>query len=285
MGYPELPLALKTMLADEQVRTHHHLWHFVRNPGSWNSLPDRERAQLESEQWKAPRFERDSGAGIDFLGMHRHMIAMVNSTLAGLGDASWPDVKGWDPIPWSASDQDWPVPEWPTAKPLWATEEQWIEFTRIATEARSASRVAEMQALYGRLREPARMKEFTLDRLGSFLEWTIHGWMHIRWSGASYTDLFSSDVINDWLFIPWSSHVNKHFWKLHGWIDAQVGKWEEATGHQADLTSAWTGPTEPMPGDHGFHKADTKFLTIIPPIQSTPIPMRIDDDIIKEFLR
>ena len=283
MGYPDLPSAVKTLLADEEVRTHHHLWHFVRNRSGWDNLSDANRAQLEAEHWKAPRFENEPGSGIDFLGMHRHMIEMANSALLASADPNWPSVIGWDPIPWPNNHSDWPVPEWQKSAPTWASDKQWKEYTNTATQERTPARIQEMQRVSEQLDNSARLKGMTLDQLGTAIEWSIHGWMHIRWSGKPKNDAFSSDISNDWLFLPWSSHVNKHFWKLHGWIDNRIGKWETATGEQADLTGAWAGPAGAV--HHEFHKADTKLLSLIPPRQTTPLPMQIKQDVIENILR
>ena len=68
--------------------------------------------------------------------------------------------------------------------------------------------------------------------------------MHVRWSGSPPNDPNSADVNNDWLFSAWSSHVNKTFWKLHGWIDDRIGDWENATGQMADFSKAWIGPDD-----------------------------------------
>ena len=130
MSYPDLPLMVKTMLASEQHRTHHHLWHLVRNRESWENLPEDARAQLTGQGWAAPRFEEDQGSGEDFLGMHREMIHMVNNALSNAGDGNWLSVTGWNPIPWDSSDPDWPVPEWQDSPPDWATQEQWDRFRK-----------------------------------------------------------------------------------------------------------------------------------------------------------
>lgn len=73
------------------------------------------------------------------------MIEMTNQAMQSAGDASWPSVGGWDPIPWADVDPDWPVPEWQAEPPAWATEAQWASFTAIAEQMRSAQRVAEME--------------------------------------------------------------------------------------------------------------------------------------------
>lgn len=34
----------------------------------------------------------------------------------------------------------------------------------------------------------------------------------------------------DWLGIPYSSHVNPYFWRLHGYVDDRVNGWLQANG-------------------------------------------------------
>jgi hypothetical protein len=105
--------------------------------------------------------------------------------------------------------------------------------------------------------------------------------MHLRWSGPPPADVNSTDVSNDWLFIPWSSHVNKHFWKLHGYIDARITAWEQATMQTADFTNAWAGP----PAAHAHHVADARALRFVPPLERQLVPMRPDARIIDRLLQ
>lgn len=271
------------MLADERLRTHHHLWHFVRDERNWSDLSDDDREALTEAGWNAPRFGEEEGAGVDFLGMHRHMIRMVDRMLGTAGNDDWPRVTGWDPIPWADDDADWPVPLWQTTPPSWATAEQWEEFTDLAERSRSNARVAEMKELARLLRSEEYLEGVSLDELGTSIEWSIHGWMHIRWSGAPAEDAFSSGASNDWLFVPWSSHVNSVFWKLHGWIDERIEDWERVTGEQGDLTGAWAGPTG-LP-DTEPHLADVRLLRNVPARETAPLPMAIREHVVEGLLR
>ena len=283
MSYPDLPTTVKGMLADERLRLHHHLWHLVRNQDRWYALTQDARNALTNAGWAAPRFEEQTGSGIDFLGMHRQMIEMTNSALANANDANWPNVTGWDPIPWPANDVHWPVPAWQATVPPWASAQQWLEYTGIAEWARSPRQATAMQQVANRFRDSSYLNSVSLDEFGIAMEGSIHGWMHIRWSGAPHNDEFSADVANDWLFVPWSSHVNKTFWKLHGWIDARIGEWEVATGQTADLSETWAGPAgvpEAMP-----HMADTRLLAHVPPLEKVPMPMGVRQQVVESLLR
>ena len=271
------------MLASEQHRSHHHLWHFVRNGQAWDSLSSTDRAALTVAGWNTPRFEQESGSGIDFLGMHREMIVMVNIALQKASDKNWPIVTGWNSIPWVNDDKDWPVPAWQAKPPQWANETQWQEFTKFAVHARSTSRVSEMRQIATNFRTQKFLKTKSLDELGIEMEWSIHGWMHMRWSSAPPANNFTTDVDNDWLFVPWSSHVNKTFWKLHGWIDERINDWETATGMSADFSEAWVGPeVEPSSMKH---MADIKLMSHLPKREEQPLPMKIHEHIVEGLLR
>lgn len=283
MTYPNLPAAVKAMLADERHRTHHHLWHFVRNEEAWNNLTGQQRSELTAAGWAAPRYNAQPGSGVDFLGMHREMIRMTNGAFSNLGDPNWTKVIGWNPIPWENDNADWPVPEWQSATPPWSTDAQWQEFTNLANHARSAVRIAEMRQVAERFRDEAYLKSVSLDRLGIDMEWSIHGWMHMRWSGAPADDAFAVEPQNDWLFFPWSSHVNKTFWKLHGWIDERITDWEAATAEIADLSQAWDGPTG-LPGAMP-HMADAELLRHLPPREEAPMPMLIKEHVVEGLLK
>lgn len=270
MTYPDLPISVKSMLADEGMRTHHHLWHFVRSEERWNELPEADRQQLISLNWQAPQFETEPGSGLDFLGMHREMIAHVNHAMMVAGDPNWPSVVGWDPIPWDSDDADWPVPEWPEMpeEGAWARAEETIEAMRtLVTD---------------RFRNEEYLRRVSLDQLGTAMEFSIHGWMHLRWSTTPPLVADQSDPANDWLAAPWSSHVNKHFWKLHGWIDERIDDWAKANDVVADLAGAWSGPS--TGSHHGHHTADKALLNHIPSRQTMPIPMSAKATIIEGVL-
>lgn len=282
MAHPDLPAPVKAMLANEGHRVHHHLWHFVRNETNWNNLPQADKDSLTADGWAAPRFDQQPGSGIDFLGMHRQMIAMTNQAMAAVGDANWPSVIGWAPIPFEDDDADWPVPAWQSTPPPWSNTTQWQRFTDLANHARSEARVEEMKTIAALFKDPAHLQSVTLDELGIQMEWSIHGWMHMRWSGAPADNAFDVDPDNDWLFLPWSSHVNPTFWKLHGWIDDRITDWEAANNQQADLSQAWSGP---MPAAGGMmHMAEARLLKHLPPREAFPMPMSVREPIIEGLL-
>jgi hypothetical protein len=123
-----------------------------------------------------------------------------------------------------------------------------------------------MEQLAIQFQDANYLRSVSLDQLGIDMEWSIHGWMHMRWSGALAADAFAVDPDNDWLFFPWSSHVSKKFWKLHGWIDDRITDWANANGAEADLSDTWAGPTG-VPGAMP-HMADAELLKNLPHAKS-----------------
>lgn len=267
MPYPDLPPSVKSMLAREEMRVHHHLWHFVRSRERWDALPEASRRQLSDAGWVAPRFEDDPGSGLDFLGMHREMIAHTNHAMVMAADSKWTSVTGWAPIPWSAQNDEWPVPDWPAMpeSAAWARRQETVDEMRQIAEQRFTN--------------DDYLETVSLDQLGSAMEWSIHGWMHLRWSGPEPTDPSTTEPSNDWLFVPWSSHVNRHFWKLHGWIDERIGDWERVNATTADLSSAWSGPPGAIPGMP--HTAEVRLMRAVPPRRDVPVPMGVKQHIIE----
>nr|MDQ3829181.1 hypothetical protein [Candidatus Tectomicrobia bacterium] len=77
---------------------------------------------------------------------------------------------------------------------------------------------------------------------GNLLEFSVHGWMHMRWASVPRdpvsgkvevrddydVDTRWDDPKHDYLGDFHSSHVNPIFWKLHGWIDARIEDWFRA---------------------------------------------------------
>ncbi len=262
MGYGDIPAALAERLASRRMRMYHALWHFVRNRPSWEGLPGAERQDLIDRGWEPPRFEDEAGAGIDFLFMHRRMIEMVNhwaretSGHAGHGSGAHGArdfVVGWLEIPWDHGDPVWPMPE---------VDIEAIEDPRLVEVFRRAKDPATTNAYRERVDDEFANREWlrgqSLDGFGAALEVTIHGWMHMHWSTEPPPEPNSLDPANDWLGSPFSSHVNKHFWKLHGWIDQRISAWADANGEDADLSDGWEGPADSVTGD--MHSADPAFF-------------------------
>jgi hypothetical protein len=84
------------------------------------------------------------------------------------------------------------------------------------------------------------LSALSLGQLGNLIEFTIHGWMHVRWTQTIYdatsgeaigrSSLFDinpewDDPSNDDLGDFYSSHVHPIFWRLHGWVDDRINDW------------------------------------------------------------
>ncbi len=261
MSAPDLPRRVVLMLASAEMRSHHAIWHFVRN--HWHALDAADRASYAAEGWEPPRLNplprpedpvpappRDPGAGLDFLFMHRRMIEHVNELLSEEQDPAYPRVEGWAPIPWDDDDPDWPMP------PVYDPD---------VADSKDPSVTAMYQAeVAATFESDAWLASQDLDTVGATIEDGIHNWMHMHWSAAPWftgaPGQDPNDVRNDYLGSTYSSHVNKVFWKLHGWIDDRIGQWERASGRQADFTGSWEGPTS-----HSHHGIQSIERPLRPP--------------------
>jgi len=254
MSAPDLSLKLKSYLADRHMREHHALWHYVRM--AWPAILAGRQKQLTAMGWNPPRYRGDGNSGVDFLAMHRNMLREVQAFIqhASLND----DIQGWTDIPWDPNDQDWPMPPaYPgMPEPEWKQSAATQLFSGLAKDQFCAD---------------SWLKQHSLDYLGSQIENGIHDWMHVHWSAAPWFTWDSgkdiSDPQNDWLASPYSSHVNKHFWKIHGWIDARITQWETANQESAAplLMGAWIGPSSkrmadmPMMTDDEIRASEAAF--------------------------
>jgi hypothetical protein len=226
---PDLPDQLKAHLASISMRDHHATWHFVRT--KWNDISEQRRRELCNLGWKPPRLATQADSGIDFLGMHGRMVSEIRKYAADQGINA--DLSAWDPIPWAPDDPVWPMPPDypPGSHSRWKRPDVTQKYHAEATET---------------LLQPEWLKTVSLDSLGIRIEAGIHNWLHLHWSadpwykGQPGQDI--NDIRNDWLADPYASHVNKHFWKLHGWIDDRVYSWGKANDAKPDLSEAWCGP-------------------------------------------
>jgi hypothetical protein len=102
-----------------------------------------------------------------------------------------------------------------------------------------------MAQLERQYRSPSYLSALSLGALGNLLEFTIHNWMHMRWSSISRDPDTGLPAVRDefdfykkwdnpkydYLGEFYSSHVNPLFWRLHGWIDDRIEDWFKA--HEA----------------------------------------------------
>jgi hypothetical protein len=258
-GVALIPKA-RDMLASRSHRLQHAVWHTVRV--RWHLLKRDASAVAEIEErgwWpKRPPFletgglDLENGAGEDFLYMHRKMILMMKEVYADAGKS--PPPSGWTNLPnadvpqtvykpATGSDGDafvfdpdvsgFMVP--PPLRDDGSTPARNDRMTK--SPAFLGGVMRPLQTLYQR---PSLLSGLTLGQLGNLLEFTIHGWMHVRWTHTVYdpdsgqpigrSSLFDidprwDDPSNDDLGDFYSSHVHPTFWRLHGWIDDRINDW------------------------------------------------------------
>ena len=243
------------MLASQAMREHHAFWHAGRQ---WKNLSPSDRTFLEQRHYHAPRQTGEAGAGLDFLAMHRNMIVMVNQQLAGLHDPAYPQVQGWHPIPFNHADADYPMP------PAWPGADQSVR------DAKSQAVTTQWeQAVNHRYESTNWLATQALDAVGSEIEQGIHNWLHMHWASEHWfknqPGQDENDVRNDFLGSTYSSHVNKRFWKLHGWIDDRITQWKQATQQVVDFSNVWEGP-----GGHQHHMMMATLEIKAPPQKPAP---------------
>jgi hypothetical protein len=252
-GVALIPEAIE-MLASRSHRLQHAVWHTVRT--QWHALKGDANAVAEIEErgwWpKRPPFREtraldlENGAGEDFLFMHRKMILMMKEVYAKAGKSP---PAGWTALP----NAD--VPQTVYKEETVSDAETFVfdpdasgfmvppparddEIDRMIKSPAFLSGV--MRPLQALFRSPRFLSAMTLGELGNLLEFTIHGWMHVRWTHTLYDpdsgeaigrgSLFDidpkwDDPSNDDLGDFYSSHIHPTFWRLHGWIDDRINDW------------------------------------------------------------
>jgi hypothetical protein len=141
-----------------------------------------------------------------------------------------------------------------------------------------------MRPLSVLFQSPRFLSAMTLGQLGNLLEFTIHGWMHVRWTHTLYdpetgdaivrNSLFDidpkwDDPSNDDLGDFYSSHVHPTFWRLHGWIDDRINDWATANADRItpitvagvpwfkmDGQLVWVSDPFSWPSHHPHHGPD-----------------------------
>ena len=229
--FPEIPLAVRQMMAAPRMRHRHLYWHLFKNPQVALGDPNTSFATAlmqaviaQEPGWNPPRLRGQAGHGIDFIHMHRVMIANVDAILANEGDPNWPNVVGWSEPPLLQEDPDWPMPQ--------RDQPGFGPGPRMSLHANAVA-----------ARDPDNISFFAdFDSYAAYVEDHIHDGLHGMFSEPEPANTQDISVNGNWLGSPFSSHVNSYFWKLHGWVDDCVGAWETVTGDTADLSGAWVPP-------------------------------------------
>ena len=262
MALRVLPEPVRRMLASKSMRLRHELWHFVRAVWGNPAFPEDGRQILRNLKWDLPegrapfsadrKLLLDNFAGEDFLFMHRQMIAMTDQSLAKLGE---PPITRWPIVP-SPDDSDFPVPPpWDYSDPTRSGEdnERTSQFLVQVKSDEYFERTMRIREAF--FSNPANLRHLSLSALGNLAEMTIHNMMHMRWSEdpGGYRpsvdlkhptggDPRWDDPSYDYLGDTYSSHVNPHFWHLHGWIDTLIDTWAQVNGVDEIIwTGTWVG--------------------------------------------
>jgi len=174
--------------------------------------------------------------GEDFLYMHHEMVENVNAISEAAGE-SW-RVVGWEACP-QPGDTNWPVPAAPdtgnTDYEDYLNSYKSVEFyeeTIVPAEAR--------------LQDEDFLKSLTLGEFGTWLEYELHTYFHVRFAAynpvgyrmqdlhpTSYIDPMWDNPEYDYLADFYSAHVNPTFWKIHGWVEDRIERWLEV--NEVDL--------------------------------------------------
>lgn len=240
------------MLASPEHRLHHQLWHASRD--QWSTLSESKKDALREINWQpgSKMKERSSsgpdmysdGSGEDFLFMHRQMIAHVRSMQSITSWRILPDrlaLASFD-VGFKASQVG--NPDGFALPDAWIIEgdprtTHWLHDLR-----RNSTFYARFRFWEAQYTDPTYLSRVTLGELGARIEWTIHNWMHMRWTSITRdpddgTPLPKGrDALDfnekwfkpnyDFLGETFSSHVNPIFWRLHGWVDDRIEDWYRA---------------------------------------------------------
>ena len=230
----------KVMRAEFGQRAHrlaHYMWHASRNSYARPTTTALDRRNIDQMGWTPPRpilygqngatdFERTAatGAGEDFLYMHRIMIDQLRAAIEAKGLRMY---DSWKLIP---RPQD---PDFPLRVSSIETSDQSEEGYR---------RIARLEQNY----QSQSIGDFsTLSQLGTYLEMTVHNALHTRWSAplsgarpvqddpvtrnsVTRANWVWDDESYDHLSDTYAAHVNPIFWRIHGWVDDRINEWLKA---------------------------------------------------------
>jgi hypothetical protein len=222
----------RPMLASRSHREWHYWWHAIRvalgADGVYTTFPSQDTiSQWQKQGWlptgDVSQFVTDHKlgghlAGEDFLYMHRQMIKMVQVELAHQGEKC---MTPWYDLPLSALDNEWPLPR---ALALQTRGQSTVDEQQLLDTARSLS---------DKVRNDRYMRSVSLNQLGNEIENSFHAQLHLLYASPHSKCLnpnTDDSVDCDDLTHNRSSHVNIHFWKLHGFIDELIGHWLRANG-------------------------------------------------------
>lgn len=254
-------------MARRPSRFHFYLWDRLRH--GWLRLSEQERQAVRdiNPGWEPPRPARDEAgrpiadndSGEDFLFMNRRTIALANAILAEVGDPAYPRVEGWKRVP-PPGDADYPVPDF---------RDSGLE------EVKSVEHFERYISPWERqYTDPDYLRSVSLGRLGTEIEFTVHGDLHMRWAAPSKVGYRPTTTVTqgigeqwdapayDYMGDTYAGHVNPVFWKLRGWVDDRVEDWRRANGvaSEPEWTGTWVGPAPERRGSPGVSFAELQRI-------------------------
>lgn len=243
-----LPPAVRDVFASRSHRLHHALWHGLRDIWNKSDTSEDSKKAIENLNWSPPRPairyvsggwmpETTNGSGVDFLFMHREMIAEFDKEMVKVSEN--PNV-GWGVVPEPGRPEDeYPgmgvPPEWDLPEKL-----KWLQrrFAALKSDEFYWSRLRWWDREF---HNHVYLRTLTLGQLGSLLETSIHNDMHMRWAATPIDPVTGQklalgrlphDIDEKWdgpnydfLGETYSSHVNPIFWRLHKWVDSIIEEW------------------------------------------------------------
>ena len=225
MSDVRMPEAMITWMQDRGWGEHHDQWHFERRWDFWHYVAQHAdpatqaevKAMIEyaeSQHWsRADVQEGELGNGVEFLMMHRAMLQLLAETFPEHEDL----LRGWSTPPTDPGDPDDPVAGGTPFDPAKVEAIQVIEAEFDGFDEDDAYGLFIETNIRPRPDDPTYRDPD--GRLG------IHNYLHNRW-----TDQASPVNLGD----PRVNIFNARFWKLHGWIDRQWGRFRAAKGLSDD---------------------------------------------------
>lgn len=266
-SYPAGSVPPPEVYAHSAARTNriiHNFFHNIRM--SYPLLDEIEQREIENLGWKPTLVSyayRSNGTevlingttGEDFLYMHRKMVQAVNDIAEAAGSPWF--VDGWNECPNPATETVWLVP--PVDTVGLAGSDDYIDYLNYYKTNDFYTNVIVPAQNY--LAVDANIEGLTLGELGVKLEYELHTYFHVRFSGynpigyriqsahpTAFIEEKWDDEDYDYLADFYSAHVNPTFWKIHGWVEKQILRWQSLNldpSEEITWISTWEyGPLE-----------------------------------------
>lgn len=245
--FPRLPLEVIQVMGSKAMRYHHFLWHNLRE--LWPTIDNATQKAIADLGWEPPRpslkyaedgtstANEENFSGEDFLYMHKQMVKETNRILAEV-NGPYQKVVGFPQFP-APNDPDYPVPCNYTIP-----GEGNVGFTQLIVGTKTDDFYYNtIVPTEKAVKDPENLRKMNLGQLGSRLEYSVHQWMHLRfskktpydirvpaWNPVPEIDEKWEDLSYQWLADTFSSQVNPIFWRIHGWVEDRLEDWRVANG-------------------------------------------------------